>query len=59
MDRPVLVWVRNDLRFHDNAAIYEATTWGQPVLLMYVYDPVSKDSSFPGGANRVWLESSL
>lgn len=59
MDRPVLVWIRNDLRFHDNSAIYEACLRGHPVLLVYIYDPLARGPSSPGEASLVWLEHSL
>jgi deoxyribodipyrimidine photo-lyase len=59
MERPVLVWIRNDLRFHDNPAIYEAVSRGQPVILLYIFDTDDASSSFPGGAARVWLENAL
>ncbi len=59
MERPVLVWIRNDLRFHDNAALYEAALRGHPVLLVYIFDPLDKGPSALGEASRVWLEHSL
>lgn len=56
MERPFLVWVRNDLRFHDNPAIYEASSHGGPVVLLYIFD---SDGPAQGEASRVWLERSL
>ncbi len=59
MERPVLVWIRNDLRFHDNPAIFEAASLGHPVILLYVFDTDAQAPSSPGGASRVWLEQAL
>lgn len=59
MDRPALVWIRNDLRFRDNPAIFEAVMRGQPVILLYIFDTDPKSSSLPGSAARVWLEQAL
>ncbi len=59
MERPVLVWIRNDFRFHDNPAIFEAASRGRPVLLLYIFENDSKTPSSLGRASRVWLEKSL
>lgn len=59
MERPVLVWIRNDLRLHDNPAIFEAVSRGQPVVLLYIFDTNTESPSSPGGASRVWLEQAL
>jgi deoxyribodipyrimidine photo-lyase len=59
MDRPVIVWIRRDFRFHDNPAIFEAVSRGQPVLLLYVFDTTVEGALVEGGASRVWLERSL
>ena len=59
MERPVLVWIRNDVRLHDNPALYEAVARGQPVILLYIFDTDTKAPSFPGSASRVWLEHAL
>ena len=59
MKRPVVVWVRNDVRFHDNPAIYEAVSLGQPVILLYIFDTDPRAPSCGGSASRVWLEQSL
>lgn len=59
MKRPVVVWIRNDLRFHDNPAIFEACSLGQPVILLYIFDTDPRAPSCAGSASRVWLEQSL
>ncbi len=36
-----LVWLRNDLRVHDNAALYQAQQTGLPVLALFIATPGS------------------
>lgn len=38
MENNVLVWFRNDLRLHDNEALYNAINSQKPVLAIYVFD---------------------
>ena len=38
-----LVWLRRDLRLHDNAALYHALKSGRPVLVVFVYDRLILD----------------
>lgn len=39
MTEPVsIVWLRRDLRLHDNAALYHALTSGRPVLVLFIFD---------------------
>ncbi|CCH51126.1 Deoxyribodipyrimidine photo-lyase [Fibrisoma limi BUZ 3] len=38
-----LVWLRRDLRLHDNAALYYALKSGRPVLPIFVYDRLILD----------------
>ncbi|RIV22677.1 deoxyribodipyrimidine photo-lyase [Fibrisoma montanum] len=38
-----LVWLRRDLRLHDNAALYYALKSGRPVLPVFVYDRLILD----------------
>lgn len=59
MERPTLVWIRNDLRFHDNPAVFEACALPHPVVLLYIFDTDTSAPSFPGSASRVWLENAL
>lgn len=59
MEKPALVWIRNDLRLHDNPALFEAVAKSRQVVLLYIYDASSLGSSFPGGASRVWLGRAL
>ncbi len=54
---PTIVWLRRDLRLHDNPALHWATTQPNPVLVVYIHN-VTPD--WPaGGASKWWLHHSL
>lgn len=36
--RPVIVWIRRDLRVADNAALYQAAKTGAPVIPIFIFD---------------------
>ncbi|CAM1370148.1 cryptochrome/deoxyribodipyrimidine photo-lyase family protein [Tenacibaculum xiamenense] len=38
-EKIVVVWLKRDLRLHDNEAIYNALKTGNKVLLLYVFEP--------------------
>lgn len=38
MENKVLVWFRNDLRTHDNEALYNAINTQKPILGIYIFD---------------------
>lgn len=54
--KPYLVWLRDDLRLEDNAAIAKASQHG-PVLPVYVWDESFDRTA--GAASRWWLHHSL
>ena len=56
---PALVWLRNDLRLHDNPALDAAVATGEPVLILYVRDEVTPGSRPLGQASQWWLHHSL
>jgi deoxyribodipyrimidine photo-lyase len=39
MENPVLVWLRNDLRLHDNEALYKAAVCTKNVVPFVCIDP--------------------
>lgn len=54
--KPIIIWLRNDLRLHDHPAFMAAM--GRPVIPVYIFSPDEGD--FPeGAATRVWLHHSL
>jgi len=34
-----IYWLRNDLRLHDNGCLHQAMDTGQPILIVYCFDP--------------------
>jgi deoxyribodipyrimidine photo-lyase len=58
-DRPILLWLRDDLRIADNPALAHAAASGRPVVAVYVLDDGSPDLRPLGGASRWWLHRSL
>ncbi|MFB0872423.1 MULTISPECIES: deoxyribodipyrimidine photo-lyase [unclassified Sphingobium] len=58
MPDPVLLWLRQDLRLSDQAALIAAAAEG-PVIPVYVLDDESPRKWAMGGASRWWLHHSL
>jgi deoxyribodipyrimidine photo-lyase len=56
---PVVLWFRQDLRLHDQAALHAAIETGCPVVPVYVLDEHTPGAWRPGGASRWWLHMSL
>jgi deoxyribodipyrimidine photo-lyase len=57
--RPTLLWLRRELRLHDNAALVAALQSGGPVIPIFVLDDEAPGAWKPGGAQRWWLHHSL
>ncbi|MCX8997550.1 DNA photolyase family protein [Rhizobiaceae bacterium BDR2-2] len=57
--RPVIVWLRKDLRLDDNAALAAAAETGAPIIPLYIYEPESAGTGPLGGAQKWWLHHSL
>jgi len=55
--KPVIVWLRRDLRLADNPALHAGVKSGKPLILLYV-DESNKGRAL-GGASEVWLHHSL
>lgn len=58
-EAPILVWLRNDLRLADNAALHAAARSGAPVLPVFIYAPAEEGPWPLGDAARYWLHHSL
>lgn len=56
---PSIVWLRNDLRLHDNPALDAAVTRGAPLIVVYIHDEESPGLRPLGRASRWWLHHSL
>jgi deoxyribodipyrimidine photo-lyase len=59
IDRPSIVWLRDDLRLADNPALHAAVRRGAPVVVVYLLDEVSRGIRPLGGATKWWLHHSL
>ena len=57
--RPVIVWLRDDLRLADQPALHAAAARAAPILCVYVFDDGSPGLRRLGGASRWWLHHSL
>ena len=55
MKKPVIVWIRNDLRLHDNPCLYEATLTNAPVVMVYIQD----EKELRATASCVWKKAAL
>jgi len=53
--KPILVWLRQDLRLLDNQALAAAAASGAPIIPIYIFDPTYS----LGAASRWWLHESL
>jgi deoxyribodipyrimidine photo-lyase len=55
--KPLIVWLRQDLRVADNPALEAAAATGRPIVPLYIYE----DHALwrPGTASRWWLHGSL
>lgn len=57
--RPILVWLRKDLRLDDNAALTAAADAGSPVIPVYIREPEETATGPLGAAQAWWLHHSL
>lgn len=58
MNAPSIVWFRQDLRLHDQAALVSAAGEG-PFIPVYILDDETPGDRRMGGAQRWWLHHSL
>jgi deoxyribodipyrimidine photo-lyase len=58
-DRPIIVWLRRDLRLGDVPALDAAAASGAPLLPAYVLDDDTPGEWRLGAASRWWLAGSL
>lgn len=58
MTQPTLLWLRQDLRLHDQPALAAAAAAG-PVIPVYILDDDAPGDWLIGGAQRWWLHHSL
>jgi len=53
------LWLRNDLRLHDQPALAAACATGAPVIPLYILDDDTPERWTFGSASRWWLHGSL
>src|SRR6185312_7923955 len=58
-ERPVIVWLRDDLRLSDNPALSAAANSGRKIICVFVHDEESEGMRPLGGAARWWLHGAL
>ncbi|XP_059916089.1 deoxyribodipyrimidine photo-lyase [Gadus macrocephalus] len=60
---PVLLWLRRDLRLHDNPALIGSLQAGAPVVPVFIWSPEEEEgpgvTMATGGACRYWLHQAL
>ena len=57
---PCIVWLRQDLRLHDNPALHAALLSGKPVVPVFIAPPDSEQGGWAmGGCTKYWLHHSL
>lgn len=54
-----IVWLRHDLRLHDNPALHDAVINHEAVFPAYLWTPAEESPWAPGAASRWWLHHSL
>jgi deoxyribodipyrimidine photo-lyase len=54
-----IVWLRRDLRLHDNPALYHAARLHDAVIPVFIHAPQEETPWMPGAASRWWLHHSL
>lgn len=57
--RPIVVWLRNDLRLTDNQSLIAAEGTGAPVVPLFVWSPSDEGDWRAGAASKWWLHHSL
>lgn len=54
-----IVWLRNDLRLHDQPAFAAACKLPQPLIAIFIWAPEEEATWSPGAASRFYLHQSL
>ena len=57
--QPIIIWFRQDLRLHGNAALAAAVAMCAPLIPVYILDDETPERWALGGASRWWLHESL
>ena len=60
--KPVIYWIRRDLRIHDNPALVAAAASNVPVIMVFLWSEMEEDPNndvAAGGATKLWLHYAL
>jgi len=61
--KPIIYWLRKDLRLHDNEALVTAANKNMPVIPVFIWNDAEengqKEIAAAGGATKVWLNEAL
>jgi deoxyribodipyrimidine photo-lyase len=57
--KPIIVWLRRDLRLQDNPALLAAAATDAPLILLFISGPDEDRANATGAASRWWLHHSL
>jgi len=55
----LIVWLRRDLRLHDNAALYEACAQAKQIVPLFIFDPMILERKDTGAARVTFLIDAL
>ena len=61
-NKPVVYWIRRDLRIYDNPALVAAAEANAPVIMVFLWSEQEEDPSndvAAGGATKLWLHHAL
>ncbi|KAK7114906.1 hypothetical protein V1264_000887 [Littorina saxatilis] len=58
-NKPVIYWLRRDLRLHDNPALVAAHETNSPVILAFLWNETEEGPLAAGGATKYWLHFAL
>ncbi|XP_076449244.1 deoxyribodipyrimidine photo-lyase-like [Babylonia areolata] len=58
-NKPVIYWLRRDLRLHDNPALVAAFEKNAPVVLAFLWNEEEEGALAAGGATKYWLHFAL
>ncbi len=60
LDKPIVLWYRDDLRVGDNSALAAAAESGRPVIGLYIGDGSARaEPGVAGAASRYWVHRTL
>ncbi len=59
MSKPVILWLRRDLRLSDNPALVALARLKAPIIPLYIHDTREQGGPYPGAASAWWLHHSL